>query len=253
MKDYLLNQSLAVRTFILPEVKKTIEDILPTYDTVEMYSTNIVKWLQPIIDLSKFYVYPINGITEGLNWWAGTSKYNIWSEIGEYQWVEHIRGRLHPTIVYQSIPSAIDGNFKNIITDSPVAIDLAYIGSTDIKKIDLPDNVEYAFYSLSKSFGVGNIRTGWYFTKHKDNRLHDLIYGAKYYNYFAHRIAEQIISNFSIDYVFNTLQNNQLEVCDQLNFIPSDSVWLATTTDPEYKKFRRRDDVARICLAGVYK
>lgn len=253
MKEFLLNQSLAVRTFILPDVEKSIKNIAPTYDSVKEYSTNIVDWLKPIIDLSNFYVYPVNGITEGLNWWTGTSQYNIWSSIGEYQWVKPVGDRLEPAITYQSIPSAIDGNYKNIVTNSPVALDLAYVGSTKIKKLILPDNVEYAFYSLSKSFGVGNIRTGWLFTKHKDLRLHELIYGAKYYNYFAHRIAEQIISNFSIDYVFNQLHKKQLEICDQLNFIPSDSVWLATTTDPAYQKFRRRDDVARICLAGVYK
>lgn len=253
MKKFLLEQSLAVRTFILPEVKNTISSIKPTYDAVEHYQTNIKEWLKPIVDLSDFYVYPTNGITEGLNWWEGTSEYNIWAAIGEYQWVKHIRGRSSPTYTYQSIPSAIDGNFVDIAKDSHVALDLAYIGSTEIKKINLPDTVEYAFYSLSKSFGVGNIRTGWFFTKNRDKRLDDLIYGAKYYNYFAHQVSEHIISNFSIDYVFNQLRQKQLNVCNQLNLIPSDSVWLATTTDPEYKKFRRRGDVARICLAGVYK
>lgn len=253
MKKFLLDQSLAVRTFILPEVEQKIKAITPTYDSVEHYSTNIINWLMPIIDLSEFYVYPMNGITEGLNWWEGTSKNNIWSAIGEYQWVQHVRGRLNPTYIYQSIPSAIDGNFTDVITDRPVALDLAYIGSTAIKKIDLPDNVEYVFYSLSKSFGVSNIRTGWFFSRKKDKKLEDLVYGAKYYNYFAHRVAETIISNFSIDYVFNKLQHKQKDICNQLNFIPSDSVWLGTTIDPEYSKFRRRDNVARICLAGVYK
>lgn len=253
MKEFLLGQSLAVRTFVLPEVEQKIKNVTPTYDAVNHYSTNIIQWLSPIVDLSGFNVYPMNGITEGLNWWEGTSKYNIWSAIGEYQWVKHVKGRLNPTYIYQSIPSAIDGNFTDVIADRPVALDLAYVGSTAIKKIHLPDNVEYAFYSLSKSFGVGNIRTGWFFSRQKDNRLEDLVYGAKYYNYFAHRVAEEIISNFSIDYVHKKMYNKQIEVCNQLNFKPSDSVWLATTTDLEYKKFRRRDDVARVCLAGVYK
>jgi hypothetical protein len=253
LKKFLLEQSLAVRTFILPEVESVVKNVIPTYDSVEHYSTNIVNWLMPVIDLSEFYVYPMNGITEGLNWWTGSSEHNIWSEVGEYQWVEHIRNRSHPTFVYQSVPSAIDGNFKKIINNAPAALDLAYVGSTAIKKLELPSNVKYAFYSLSKSFGVGNIRTGWFFSKQKDQRLHNLVYGAKYYNYFAHRVAEEIISNFSIDYVFNKLQHKQKDICNQLNLIPSDSVWLGTTIDPEYSKFRRRDNVARICLAGVYK
>jgi hypothetical protein len=108
------------------------------------------------------------------------------------------------------------------------------------------------FYSLSKSFGVRNIRTGWYFSKYKDKRLEDLTFSAKYYNYYAHSIAETIISNFDIDYVHKRLYNKQKEVCSQLDLTPSDSVWLATTTHKDYAKFARGGETARICLAGVY-
>lgn len=253
MKEFLLNQSLAVRTNILPEVHKYLYDVKPTFDSVIQYKTNIIDWLKPIVDLTGFNVYPMNGITEGLNWWAGNSAYNIWKESGEYQWVENISGRMHPTIVYQSIPSAIDGNFKSVKPDSPVALDLAYVGSTAIRKIDLPNNVQYVFYSLSKSFGISNIRTGWFFCRNKDEKQEALIHSAKYYNYFAHQIAERIISNFDIDFVYKSLYNKQKKVCEEMNFTPSDTVWLATTTDPEYKKFRRKDNIARICLSGVMK
>jgi hypothetical protein len=253
LKDFLLNQSLAVRTNILPEVQAHISNITPTYDSVIHYKTNIIEWLKPIVDLTNFNVYPMNGITEGLNWWSGTSKYNIWREPGEYQWVNNINGRMHPTIVYQSIPSAIDGNFKTVKTDSPVALDLAYVGSTGIQKITLPDNVQYVFYSLSKSFGISNIRTGWFFCRTPDEKQEALIHSAKYYNYFAHQVAESIISTFDIDFVYKSLYNKQKKVCKEMNFIPSDSVWLATTKDSDYSKFRRKDDIARICLAGVYK
>ena len=253
MKELLLEQSLAVRTFILPEVESIIKPIVPTYDNVEHYSTNIIDWLYPIIDLSGFYVYPMNGITEGLNWWMAQERRSVYMDLGDYQWVQETGNLYNDSIKYVSIPSAIDGNFREISEHNPIALDLAYVGSTQVKKINLPNNVEYVFYSLSKSFGVGNIRTGWFFSRNKDQRLHNLIYGAKYYNYFAHRIAETIISNFNIDYVFNKLQSKQKDICDQLNFTPSDSVWLGTTTDPEYSKFRRHNKLARICLAGVYK
>jgi len=253
LKDFLLNQSLAVRTNILPEVRAHIGNITPTYDSVVHYKTNIIEWLKPIVDLTDFNVYPMNGITEGLNWWSGTSKYNIWREQGEYQWVDNINGRMHPTIVYQSIPSAVDGNFKTVKTDDPVALDLAYVGSTSVQKITLPDNVQYVFYSLSKSFGISNVRTGWVFCRTPDKKQESLIHSAKYYNYFAHQVAESIISTFDIDFVYKSLYNKQKKVCEEMNFIPSDSVWLATTKDSDYSKFRRKDDIARICLAGVYK
>lgn len=253
LKEYLLSQSLAVRTNILPEVEKTISTVVPDYDSVKKYKTDIVKWLKPIIDLSAYSVYPTNGITEGLNWFAGTSKYNIWKNSADYQWIDNVNNRMHPCIHYQSIPSAIDGNFVEPGSYEKLALDLAYIGSTKVQKIKINNNVEYVFYSLSKSFGIRNIRTGWIFTQQPDVKLEGLINSAKYYNYYASDVAETIINNFDIDYVYNRLYTKQKEICNILNFKPSDSVWLATTTDPEYSKFRRKDDIARICLAGVYK
>jgi hypothetical protein len=224
---------------------------MPTYDSVQHYNTNIIKWLSPVVDLSGFSVYPMNGITEGLNWWYNRESLGVQMNAGDYQWIENRDGS--PYIFYQSVPSAMDGNFVDVRTDVPVALDLAYIGSTRVRSIEISSNVEHAFYSLSKSFGVGNIRTGWYFSRKPDPKLESLIYSAKYYNYFAHNIAETIISKFDIDYVYNILNGEQKRVCDALGFTPSDSVWLACTTQDEYSKFRRYKDVARICLAGVYK
>ncbi len=251
MKKFLLEQSLAVRTSVLPEVRKTISKLSAEYDNITPYSTNIVKWLSPVIDLSEFHVYPTNGITEGLNWWYNREVRGVWRESGEYQWVDN-RGSCGPYIQYKSIPSSIDGNFDVIPNNISIALDLAYVGSTTVKKIEIGKNVEYVFYSLSKSFGVRNIRTGWIFTRKLDKKLEDLVYGAKYYNYFANTVAENIITNFDIDYIHKQLDNQQQLVCKKLDLTPSDSVWLATTTDVEYKKFRRKDNIARICLAGVY-
>lgn len=252
MKNLLLEQSLAVRTFVLPEVETAIKDIVPTYDTVRHYKSEIKNWLKPIVDLSNFYVYPMNGITEGLNWWYNREHRGVWLAQGDYQWID-LKGKGSPYIRYQSVPSAIDGNFKEIDHTMPLALDLAYVGSTAVRKLIIPDNVEFVFYSLSKSFGVSNIRTGWLFCKKQDSKLEALTYSAKYYNYFAHSIAEKIISNFDIDFVHKSLYNKQKEICSALELCPSDSVWLATTTDKAYSKFRRQGDVARICLSGVYK
>jgi hypothetical protein len=252
-KEYILEQSTAVRTTVQSDVKNVINSVCVDLDGVKQYSSNIKKWLSPVIDLSDFHVYPMNGITEGLNWWMANESRSIYMDAGDYQWVKESNSMYDDSIKYVSIPSSIDGNFKDIPVNTPVALDLAYVGSTKIRKIDICNNVEYVFYSLSKSFGIRNVRTGWYFTRTPDTRLESLIHNAKYYNYIAHNIAETIINNFSIDYIHKTLYNKQKNVCDQLNLIPSDSVWLATTTDPDYSKFRRQGNVARICLSGVFK
>ena len=252
MKELLLNNSNAVRTPVLPEVKQLINNTIVDYDRILPPTSSIVQWLQPVVDLSEFYVYPTNGITEGLNWWMAHEHRSITIDQGDYQWVIPTNiGK--ECIHYQSVPSAVDGNFSSIRTDVPVALDLAYIGSTIIKQIQIPQNVEFVFYSLSKSFGVRNIRTGWIFTRNEDMRLRSLIYDAKYYNYFAHDVAESILRNFAIDYIYHRLRGEQERVCDFIGAIPSDSVWLATTLSDDYAKFRRRENIARLSLNGLYK
>ena len=247
MLEKILSQSTAVRTGVLNSVKKICDEVVPDYSSVKHYKTNIKDWLLPIIDLRDYYVYPINGITEGLNWWYNQEHRTVDVKTGDYQWIKKTGDK----ILYVSIPSSIDGNIYDIIDDRAVALDLAYVGSTKILPIKIK-NVERAFYSLSKPFGIRNIRTGWYFTKHEDNRLRDLTDSAKYYNYYAHDIAEKIIDTFNLDYIHNTLYIQQQEICNDLELIPSDSVWLATSTNDQYAKFRRKDNVARLCLAGVY-
>jgi hypothetical protein len=65
-------------------------------------------------------------------------------------------------------------------------------------------------------------------------------------------VKPKIINNYDIDFVHSKLYKQQTEVCNKLEILPSDSVWLATSEKEEYAKFRRKNNVARICLTGVY-
>jgi len=239
-----------VRTFILPEVYEVLKQIKPKFYGNEKYTTNIKEWLSPIANLEDFYVYPINGITEGLNWWAGNEKRGIYKDVGDYEWIDNTGEQ----IKYVSVPSSIDGNFKRIPSDVPVALDLAYVGSTKLFTCNdgatIGPNVEKVFYSLSKPFGLGAVRTGWYFTRERDIKLHNLHIGVNYYNYFAHQCAEEIIKNFPIDYVYNKLNAKQKIICDQFSISPSDSVWLGYSEDDRYEEFRRNNKIGRLCLAN---
>ena len=251
-KEHLLQQSLAVRTTVLPEVRKVIETVKPDFDSVKKYQTSIIDWLKPLVNLTDFYVYPMNGITQGLDWWYANENRSVYMEEGDYQWITPKGNMYEDSIKYVSVPSAIDGNFIDIPTGCCTAVDLAYVGSTIVKKIEIPKDVEYVFYSLSKPFGIRNIRTGWYFTRTPDEKLDALVNSAKYYNYYANDVSEAIISNFDVDFIHNSLYNKQKKICNDLSIVPSDSVWLATSTSEEYSKFRRSKDTARLCLAGIY-
>jgi len=112
IEQTILNQSKAVRTFVLPEVLKTVTSIIPDYNIVSHYDTQIIKWLSPVIDLSGYHVYPVNGITEGLNWWMANETRGIIMDDGDYQWIKETGNiwNLYD-IKYTSCPSAIDGNY----------------------------------------------------------------------------------------------------------------------------------------------
>lgn len=217
--------------------------------SLNTYTTNIIQWLKPVIDLTGFHVYPTNGITEGLTFWMSQEKRSIYKDEGDYEWVDSTDKK---EIYYVTCPSSKDGNFREIPTDCPVALDIAYVGTTPIQKIPISDNIEYVFYSLSKPFGLNTIRTGWLFTKKPNYKLRQLT-RAKYYNHFAHSIAEDVIEKFAIDYVYNKYCSEQNRICMHYELRPSDCVWLGTSSDTKYTDFQRKKNAkARLCLTGLY-
>ncbi len=238
-----------IDTLLLSEVQSELDNIKPTLNGRQPYETNIKTWLKPLVDLSDFYVYPINGITEGINWWTKNEKRGIYKYDGDYEWVDNTGNQ----VLYITCPSSIDGNYTSIPTHVPVVLDIAYAGCVPVKPIPITDNIEKVFYSLSKPFGVSNIRTGWYFTRRPDAKLHALSIKAKYYNYCATQYAEHIINTYNIDYIHTQLRHSQYTVCELHNLTPSDCVWLANSTDNKYKEYRRHKhtDVARICITKL--
>ena len=48
------------------------------------------------------------------------------------------------------------------------------------------------------------------------------------------------------------MKKYQDKICDELDLVPSDSVWLATTKDPAYDKFKK-GDINRISLCDLIK
>ena len=92
--EKILEQSLAIRTNVLPEVKKIIDNVDVDFDGVVKYNTNIIEWLKPVIDLSDYHVYPRNGITEGLDWWYNRENRGVYMDKGDYQWITNKRNML---------------------------------------------------------------------------------------------------------------------------------------------------------------
>ena len=168
-KEKLLKQSLAIRTFPILQVEAICDNFkYDDYTEVKSFDSIITEWLKPVIDLSDFpYLYPANGVTEGINYWYMQENRKVIRYKDDYVWLpESETGE----VLYMSNPSSADGNLKEIPTDKPVVLDIAHIGScnTDVK-IDVPDNVEKVFFSLSKCFGLRNFRIGYYWSRTQTN------------------------------------------------------------------------------------
>ena len=69
--ERLKSQSLAIRSFPIKKVINVVDAfMLDKHDEVKLFESKITEYLKPYCDLSGFdYLYPINGITEGLNYW----------------------------------------------------------------------------------------------------------------------------------------------------------------------------------------
>ena len=240
--------SKRINSIMLPEVRECLANIQPQLNGRQQYNTSVKEWLSSIIDLSDFYVYPMNGITHCLDWWMGEETRGIYKNAGDYEWVDET-GK---DVLYISCPSSIHGNYVDIPTDVPVILDIAYVGTTQIQHIPMTPNIEKVFFSLSKGFGINNIRTGWYFTRRPNIKMHNLTYDAGYYNHVANQYAEEIFKNFSVDYVSNKLAEQQKIVCKNLDINPSDCILLGYT-DKKYKEYTRDNNIARLCISDYLK
>jgi hypothetical protein len=197
--ESILQQSLAIRTTVLPEVRSVIDQVPPDWDGVSPYKTSIVDWLSPVIDLTDWHVYPMNGITQGLDWWYDKEQRSVYMEPGDYQWIKPKGNMYEDGVQYVSTPSAIDGNWRLQSPVSPHVLDLAYVGSTSVQRLDVSENCERVFYSFSKPFGIRNVRSGWMFTRTPDQRLEALTHSAKYYNYYANAVSESVMLDMDLN------------------------------------------------------
>ena len=240
------------------------------------------KWVSEIVDLKDFeYCYFVNGVTDAIHHWRITET-RLWQKMcyGEYQYMDLIgpkstvccdvpgqymeNGRSAiPAVIdndnplYISVPSAADGNYFDIsnqgIGDTPAIVDCSYVGTTKIKKIQLPKNTEQVFFGFSKGFSVVGQRLGLVYSKEPHPLLHRLK-NLECWNYTGVETIRLLITNFAVDYMWHKNIKKQLEICNRLDLTPSDCYFLATSRDSFYKDARRMrwNDTARLCISDLF-
>ena len=239
------------------------------------------SWVHEIIDLSEFqHCYFVNGTTDAIHHWKLTDK-RPWQKLcyGEYEYPDMIgdwgdvtcdvpdqymdekthragkTGIIDPNkVLYMSIPSSADGNYFALPdTESPVILDCTYISSTDIQMINVPINTEQVFFSFSKGFGLVGQRLGLVYTK-KPHPILQTLKEFENWNYGGVRTMDLIMSNFKVDEMWNRHREEQIKICNDYGFEPSDCFFLATTKDNYYRRRRRMkwNDNARICITSLF-
>lgn len=222
-------------------------------------------WISSVLSLREFeYVYPIAGVTEGLNHWKLTDDRDWQYLKGDYQWPNIISNHSgkevdqpdNEKVLYISNPQCANGNFLSDTflqsLECPVILDCAYLGATFKKKIILPKNTEQIMFSFSKGWGLIGQRCGLLYTKNPHPTLEPLKQ-VECWNYNMVKIIESIIDNFSVDYMYNQFKQTQLDLCNKYILTPSDTYFIATSKDFYYQSRRRQGKEARLCLTPLVK
>ena len=174
--------------------------------------------------------------------------------------IDHISELKFGQKLYISCPFAAHGcvhfNFDLILESCekqniPVFIDMAYFGACSISSLDLNYKcIKFIGFSMSKAFGTGFCKIGLCFTNEK-NTFMELLNQYSYVNHVSIGIHQEIIKNFSPDYLYNKYRQKQIEICNKFDFNTSDTVFLGYTDTPKIKGFDREGTVSRFGISDL--
>lgn len=226
-------------------------------------TANLLKqWLEPIIDLSAFEgFYHSNGTHSSIEQWMASEQRPICCLRGEYPYPSKLRNITvvnsveeipDNAVVYMSNPFSANGNYdlRYEQIKNPVVLDIAYVGTTKQRSINITPNTEQVFWSASKPFGLGNFRTGYRFSRKKD-LLQENIKDTGYYNLLGIEALNYAISNFTVTELFELYYTTYEKICTRNNLMTTDSFLLAISTDTKYNHLRREDGTVRISVGKI--
>jgi hypothetical protein len=141
----------------------------------------------------------------------------------------------------------------------PVMLDLAYInlasGESFPYEIDLSrDCIKYVVTSLSKVFPVENLRIGMRLQKELyEDQLY--VINEKNYNYInllSAYVGNGMIESFQSDYMFNKYRAQQIELCHQLDLVPSPCFIFGIDHHDRYPEYNRGGSSNRLCFSRLW-
>lgn len=247
----------AIKDLNLSEYYLSLNERKIIKNKVEQVAVQVRDWLKDIIDLDALpYSYPVSGTHSSIEQWMASETRPIYCLKGEYPYPSHLR-KINivdlveeiPTeaVVYMSNPFSSTGNYDNryYSIKNATVLDIAYVGTTAKKVINLTENTEQVFWSPSKPFGLGNFRAGYKFTKIKDS-LQEQIKDTGYFNLASIDILSIAMSFYSVTELHTKFYNSYTDICTRNNLEASDSFLLASSKNPIHEYFKREDGNIRI-------
>lgn len=255
-----IDPSRLLKTALPLEFKYGPKDIEPFLNFKKAYFDWIHSSKQKVNGLPENY-YIVSGLTDAFN-----QTYALYNKIGifEGEYGYHlltVKDRIttdlnQADVIIVSHPFSADGlsaHEKLKIADSynkPIFVDCAFFGICDGIDFDFSQykNIHSVCFSLSKTFGTGWFRVGMLFTE--DPYPVKVYAGAHYPLIASAQYHYDLINTKSPDDMFKKYRAQQLEICKELNIIPSDTVIFGLDYTNKYKEFKR-GSVNRMCLTPI--
>jgi len=267
--------SRTVHTILWDEIRNEINQIfidahIDYIQNKDMYKDkfnkcvdSVKEWLSPIIDLKNFeHVYHTNGTHAGLDLWLARETRPVYCLQGEYTYitakntkvnvVTHTDDIPKDAVVYMSNPFSATGSydFRYYDITNPVILDISYIGTTRPFDFAITDNTESVYWSVSKPFGLGAVRSGLEFHKHSkfvQRNLHD----TAYFNPLGVEIINSCVKKFSVVEKYLLYKDHYQSICNRNKLKQGDSILLATSINSQWDHFKREDGTNRLPVAKI--
>ena len=205
--------------------------------------------------------YIVSGLTDAFN-----QTYSLYNKIGvfrgEYGYHKLVLGdRVTENLdladaIIISHPFSADGmssHEKLKIADSynkPIFVDCAFFGICHGIEFDFTQykNIHSVGFSLSKTFGTGYHRVGLLYTIDK---YPVTVYADWHYPFIASaKHHYDLIDKMSPDDMITKYLSTQLQICAELDVIPSNTILFGLDYTDKYLDFKR-GDVNRLCLTTI--
>lgn len=133
----------------------------------------------------------------------------------------------------------------------PVLVDCAYFGTCKDINFDFTSKcISDVVFSLSKTFPVAHARIGMRLTRIDDDDLMFVYDKINYNNRIGAKLGLELIKQYSPDYIYNKYFEQQKNICNRLDIVPSNTILFGLDYHNRYPEYNRGTNINRL---GLYK